>query len=93
MASSSNSKMVAIGQTYPAYLPPYSTLYWFYLQWRELRVRRSFDESFAFSSTIASLKKPQWTTLMMIDSQAVKNTFNASIASLMLLFSQINQWY
>jgi hypothetical protein len=39
------------------------------------------DETLAFSSTIASKKKPKWTTLMMIDSQAVKNTCNASIAS------------
>lgn len=30
---------------------------------------------------VKSQKKPQWTTLIMIDSQAVKNTCNASIES------------
>jgi hypothetical protein len=38
MAFSINSKMAAIGKTYPSYLPPYSTVYWHYLQWREARV-------------------------------------------------------
>jgi hypothetical protein len=35
MASSTNSRMVAIGQTRPLDLPPYSTVYWYYKQWRE----------------------------------------------------------
>ena len=35
MASSTNLRIVAIGQTYPAYLPPYSTVYWHYKQWRQ----------------------------------------------------------
>ena len=26
--------MVVIGATYPAYLPPYSTVFWHYKQWR-----------------------------------------------------------
>jgi len=26
--------MGAIDKTYPAYLPPYSTVYWHYKQWR-----------------------------------------------------------
>ena len=51
------------------------------------------DEGLTFSSSIASKKKPKWTTLMMIDSQAVKNTCNASIVSLMILFLQIYQRY
>ncbi|WP_228055316.1 transposase [Gloeocapsopsis crepidinum] len=34
MASSISSRMVAIGKTCPAYLPPYSTVYWHYKQWR-----------------------------------------------------------
>lgn len=38
MASSINSKMVAIGKTCPAYLPPYSTVYWHYKQWRSAGV-------------------------------------------------------
>jgi transposase len=34
MGYSINSKMDAIGKTCPAYLPPYSTVYWHYKQWR-----------------------------------------------------------
>jgi uncharacterized protein with von Willebrand factor type A (vWA) domain len=34
MASSINSKMAAIGKICPAYLLPYSTVYWYYKQWR-----------------------------------------------------------
>jgi transposase len=34
MASSINSRMVAIWQTRPLDLPPYSTVYWHYKQWR-----------------------------------------------------------
>jgi transposase len=30
--------MAAIGKTCPAYLPPYSTVYWHYKQWREAGV-------------------------------------------------------
>jgi len=38
MASSINLRMVVIGQTRPLDLPPYSTVYWHYKQWRELQV-------------------------------------------------------
>ena len=65
----------------PKDLPPYSTVYWYY---KLLKLRRSawrIDESLTFSSTRTSQKKPKWTTLIIIDSQAVKNTCNASIAS------------
>jgi transposase len=34
MAFSTNSRMAVIGKTCPAYLPPYSTVYWHYKQWR-----------------------------------------------------------
>jgi hypothetical protein len=40
------------------------------------------------------VKKAKWTTLMIIDSQAVKNTCNASIESLIVLFlQQMYKWY
>lgn len=29
-----SSKMVVTGLIYPAYLPPYSTVFWHYKQWR-----------------------------------------------------------
>ena len=70
----------------PKDLPPYSTVYWYYKQWRAQGVRRSSDESLTFSSPRTGKKKTKWTTLMIIDSQAVKNTCNPSIASLMVLF-------
>lgn len=74
--------MVAIGPTYHAYLPPYSTVYWHYKQWRSLLSDWKVDGDLTLSSTIACVKKKlKWTALMIIDSQAVKNTCNACIAS------------
>ena len=45
------------------------------------RSDRRTDESFTFSSAWTGEKKAKWTTLIIIDSQAVKNTCNASIIS------------
>lgn len=44
-------------------------------------LRRKTNECFALTSTSADQKKPRWTRLLIIDSQAVKNTCNASISS------------
>ena len=72
--------MGAIGKTYPAYLPPYSTVYWFYLQWRKectevlMRVLHS--------SVRQQVKKNRsglrW---WLLTHSWVKNTCNASIVS------------
>ena len=63
----------------PKDFPPYSTVYWHYKQWRK-------DGTLQRLMTVRHErvrgqvgKKPQWTTLIMIDSQAVKNTCNASV--------------
>ena len=45
------------------------------------RSHRRTNEKSAWKSTSASKKKPKWTTLIIIDSQSVKNTCNASIDS------------
>ena len=42
---------------------------------------RRADESITSPSTRTGQKKGKWTTLMLVDSQAVKNTCNASIES------------
>lgn len=42
---------------------------------------RRADESITLPSTRTGQKKGKWTTLMLVDSQAVKNTCNASIES------------
>jgi hypothetical protein len=42
---------------------------------------REVDGALAWASTPAGKKKQKWTRLIMIDSQAVKNTCNASIES------------
>ncbi|WP_263627845.1 transposase [Komarekiella delphini-convector] len=39
------------------------------------------DKCLTWTSARAGKKKPKWTTLMIIDSQAVKNTCNASVDS------------
>ena len=45
------------------------------------RSTRQTDGFVTFSSTLTSKKKAKWTTLIIIDSQAVKNTCNASVES------------
>ena len=64
----------------PQDLPPYSTLYWHYKQWRADGVLDQLMVNL-HAQVRAQAKKPNWTTLILIDSQAVKNTCNASVAS------------
>jgi Transposase DDE domain len=45
------------------------------------RSHRNIDECLAWASSWTGKKKPKWTTLIIIDSQAVKNTCNASVDS------------
>lgn len=45
------------------------------------RCNWNIDEALAWASPWASKKKPKWTTLIIIDSQAVKNTCNAGVDS------------
>lgn len=65
----------------PKDLPPYSTVFWHYKQWREQGVIEEIMVVLHGKIREQAKKKPQWTTLIMIDSQAVKNTCNASIES------------
>jgi hypothetical protein len=81
MASYINSRRAAIGKTCLRDLPRYSTVYWFYLQWRTFMSTRRTDESLTLKECVSRLKKAKLTTLMIIGSQAVQNTLDASIAS------------
>ena len=45
------------------------------------RQYRAVDERFTWTSAGTGEKNPQWTTLIIVDSQAVKNTCNASVDS------------
>ena len=65
----------------PKDLPPYSTVYWHYKQWREAGVTEELMKSLHRKVRHQVKKKPKWTTLIIIDSQAVKNTCNASVDS------------
>ena len=57
--------------------PPYSSVYWHYKQWRASgiidKLMSRLHESLREHS-----KKSKWTSLIMVDSQAVKNTCLAS---------------
>jgi hypothetical protein len=46
-----------------------------------IRGNREVDECFTWASAPTGKKKPKWTRLIIIDSQAVKNTCNASVES------------
>ncbi len=68
-------------QDLPKDLPPYSTVYWHYKQWREVGVFEELMRVLHEQVREQVKKKPKWTTLIIIDSQAVKNTCNASVDS------------
>ena len=65
----------------PKDLPPYSTVFWYYKQWRAEGVIEEIRDVLHGQVRSSVKKKAQWTTLIIIDSQAVKNTCNASIES------------
>jgi transposase len=65
----------------PKDLPPYSTVFWYYKQWREAGSIEKLMTLLHGQVREQVKKKAQWTTLIIIDSQAVQNTCNASIES------------
>ena len=65
----------------PKDLPPYSTVFWHYKQWRSAGVLESIMDALHAQVREQVQKKPQWTMLLLIDSQAVKYTCNASVES------------
>ena len=65
----------------PKDLPPYSTVFWYYKQWRDEGVLEKIRDVLHRRVRQQVKKKGQWTTLIIIDSQAVKNTCNASVKS------------
>ncbi len=62
----------------PKDFPPYSTVYWHYKQWRKDAIVTEIMRILHGKIREKNHKTPQWTTLIIIDSQAVKNTCNAS---------------
>ncbi len=65
----------------PQDLPPYSTVFWHYKQWRAEGVIENMMRKLHEQVREQVKKRTNWTTLLIIDSQAVKNTCNASIES------------
>lgn len=65
----------------PKDFPPYSTVYWHYKQWRDAGSIEKLMSVLHGQVREQVKKKPKWTTLIIIDSQAVKNTCNASVES------------
>ena len=65
----------------PKDFPPYSTVFWHYKQWRSEGVIARIMKTLHGQVREQVNKKAQWTTLLIIDSQAVKNTCNASVES------------
>ena len=65
----------------PKDFPPYSTVYWHYKQWRDAGSIEKLMSVLHGQVREQVNKKPKWTTLIIIDSQAVKNTCNASVES------------
>jgi hypothetical protein len=63
-------KMAVTGKTYPKTCRPYSTVYWHYKQWRAGSIEKLMTLT-SWGNPRAG-KKRKWTTLMIVDSQAVK---------------------
>ncbi|MBT9139175.1 MAG: hypothetical protein DDT31_01756 [Syntrophomonadaceae bacterium] len=65
----------------PKDLPPSGTVYWHYKQWREGGVIEEINQALQAQVREQAEKKPKYTSLIIVDSQAVKNTCNASVKS------------
>lgn len=65
----------------PKDLPPYSTVFYHYNEWRKAGSIEKLMRLLHEQVREQVKKKPKWTRLIMGDSQAVKNTCNASIAT------------
>ena len=65
----------------PKDLPPYSTVYWHYKQCQKSGSIATIMTELHAQAREQVKKKPKWTTLIIIDTQAVQNTCNAGIDS------------
>ena len=63
----------------PLDLPPYSTVYWHLHSVARSGVNREAYECVTWTSASRREKNVKWTTSIIIDSQAVQNTCNASV--------------
>lgn len=73
--------MAAIGKTCPKTFPLIPPSIGTCVQWRQAGVFEKLMSLLHGQVREQAKKKPQWTTLIIIDSQAVKNTCNASVDS------------
>ena len=81
-------------QDLPKDLPPYSTVYWHLHSVPNRWGIQGTDECLTWTSALYRLKKNRTlTTLIIIDSQAVKNNTLASVVSCMFLFLISHQWH
>ena len=65
----------------PKDLPPYSTVFWHYKRWRTGGALNTIMTALHAQAREQVQKKPKWTRLIIVDSQATKNTCNASVES------------
>lgn len=73
--------MVVTGRIYRETFPPTQQSTGTCIQWRDAGVFDQLLETLHGEVRVQAKKKRQWTTPIVIDSQAVKNTCNASAAS------------
>ena len=55
-------------------------MYWYYKQWHEAGFLDTIKRSITRADKRTSKKKLEWTTLIIVDLQATKNTCNASVS-------------
>ena len=73
--------MVVIGVTYPRIYRLTQQYFGTCIQWRAEGVIERMRDVLHAQVRSSGKKKAKWTTLIIIDSQAVKNTCNASVES------------
>ncbi len=80
-------------QDLPKDLPPYKGSLLALQAVAGSRGNQETNERSTWASTRTGEKKAKWTTLIIIDSQSVKNTCNASVEPFGLLQVQSHEWY
>ncbi len=85
--------MGVTGVIYPAYLPPYSTVFWHLLAVARSGSNRADDDDVAWESARRRKKKPKWTTLLIIDFGCSQEYLQCGRGVQRVLSLQVYQWH
>ena len=84
--------MALIWEDLPLDLPPYSTVYWHYKQWREAGAIEQLMNVLHGQVRSSGEKKAKWTTLIIIDFGCGTKHLQCECGVEGLLLLQIDKW-